>query len=589
MPNPRRHVVPNAVLTRCNEAAPVQLLLTAFVWVAHFFHANRFGVYEDDWNRIPYTAGISWHELLELLRHAFTGDLSQGRPFHPGLIYLFSFVGFHTGSLLGLYAIGLAIEIVNTLLFHALLMRVFKDRGFALLGALAFCVFPADTTQPFLTHAFGVQTALCMLLVALNLYVAGCRVFAYLAIALMLFTYETPYLVFATAPLLKPHTRRECWTHWTVMGALLMSGFLFRRLTGEVRVSHLPAWELLTGCSNIVTGPLTCVLMYVYRPFEALLKLRGLDRILTVIAILVCRWLTSAKLAKDSTGPNTASGFPQEAVNPPNPVRLGVLMLLLAYPLTLTTSGISVSGRGTRVHIAAALGSSILVAWVCQRLLTHTESRPGIVLRRWGVAVLFGLLTGFGLVVQRDYALSWQDQRSFWTGLVSLAPPLQDGQVIFVEPGGLYDTRQLLFLRKDLTGIPGTRQIRSLDNLLTGLQALYQVPPTWKRPPQVFRLPLNWRRELFTGDDRLRLLTIEAPFAFDSASRAPIMPGQAIFIQTSQGQLSRADTLVNPLDGHILPLNTAPGPVSNLQKSAFFPYIIYPADKPAGPYMVLRQ
>ncbi len=567
------------------ETSAVPLLLAAAVWVAHFFHAGRFGVYEDDWNRIPYTAGISWHELAKLLRNAFTGDFSQGRPLHPFFIQLFSFLGFKTGSLLGLYAIGFGIEAGNALLFHALLIRVFRDRNFALLGALAFCVFPADTTQAFLTHAFGVQTALCLLLIALHLYLSEWKAGSYLAILMMLFTYETPFLVFAAAPLLKPHTRRERWNHWIAMAVLLTIALLFRRLRGEGRVAHLTALQLLAGASNIVTGPLTCAAMYLYRPFEAMLKLRGWDCIITLIAFFAIRWFSGRITPKAGSRDATAASC-NDSPTVPDPVRTGVLMLLLAYPLTFTTAGISVAGRGTRVHIAAALGGSILVTGIYQRVLTHGGSQWGTALRRWGIACFFSLLIGFGLVVQRDYALSWQEQRGFWTDLVNLAPPLRDGDVIFVEPSGLHDTRQLLFLRKDLTGIPGTRQIRSLDDLLTGLQALYQMPPTWNRPPQVFRLPLTWRDHLFTIDDRLRLLTIEAPSAFNTESRAPVLPAEAVFVQTGGSHLSRAETLVNPLNQHTVKLNTAPGPVNNLPRSTFYAYVILPRGVAAEPYLV---
>lgn len=124
---------------------------------------------------------------------------------------------------------------------------------------------------------------------------------------------------------------------------------------------------------------------------------------------------------------------------------IGVVMLVLAYPLTMTTTGISVAGRGTRVHTAANLGASILCAWACSLLLSRPISRIG----KWGtascVACFFGLLITFGLIVQHDYVLGWKEQREFWTELVALCPSLEDGDVIFVDPSDLPDTRQLLF------------------------------------------------------------------------------------------------------------------------------------------------
>ena len=387
--------------THPREAVLHSVVLTACVWVAHFFHAKSFGVYEDDWNRLPYTAGIGWQELGILIRQAFSGDFSQGRPIHPLLIYLFSFIGFKSERLLGLYALGFGIETGNVLLFHALLQRVFKEQNFALLGSLAFCVFPADTTQPLLTHAFGLQTALCMLLVAFHLYLSNLRWTSYLATLVMLFTYETPYLIFATAPMLKFQSRKEYYKHWSVMGALLMGVLLLRRFTGEERVVRIGPEQLIAAASNTLTGPVTCIVLYFARPVEALLNLRGWNYMVTVMAILAF-----GKIIISSSRSTTTSFVTESA---PDPMLTGVLMLMLAYPLTFTTAGISVAGRGTRVHMAAVLGASILFAWLSQRLLIHAANRSKLVLRGgWIIVCVLCLLIGFCLVVQQDYVLSWQ-------------------------------------------------------------------------------------------------------------------------------------------------------------------------------------
>jgi hypothetical protein len=154
----------------------VILPLAIIIWVAHFLHSRDFGLYEDDWGRIPEVMGFDWHELGTALGHDIAMGPSQGRPLHPSLIQLFSFIGYKAGGLHGLYGMAFLILLTNAVLFYFVMKRVCDDQQFAFLGAVAFSVFPADTTQAFLTHAFGAQPAITLLLIALLLYISGWRV-----------------------------------------------------------------------------------------------------------------------------------------------------------------------------------------------------------------------------------------------------------------------------------------------------------------------------------------------------------------------------------------------------------------------------
>jgi hypothetical protein len=49
---------------------------------------------------------------------------SQGRPFHDGLIRIFSFVGGHLGDLRGVFFLAFGCVALNVLLFFLLLRRV---------------------------------------------------------------------------------------------------------------------------------------------------------------------------------------------------------------------------------------------------------------------------------------------------------------------------------------------------------------------------------------------------------------------------------------------------------------------------------
>lgn len=122
----------------------VFLLLAITTWIAHFWHSASFGLYEDDYGRVSQVMGITWLELWDLILNKSFG---QGRPLHDGLIYLFSFLGLKLGGLHVVYWIGYAIVTINSFLFYLLLKRMFAKQGFAIIGALAFCLFPAGHSE----------------------------------------------------------------------------------------------------------------------------------------------------------------------------------------------------------------------------------------------------------------------------------------------------------------------------------------------------------------------------------------------------------------------------------------------------------
>ncbi len=500
-----------------HNAIFVFTLLVLVIWVAHFWYSRQFGLYEDDWNRIPKVIGISWRDLWTLLgTNAMLGP-SQGRPLHPTLILLFSFLGFKLGGLQGIYMIAFAIALLNAMLFYWFLNRIFQFETFALLGSLAFALFPADTTQAFLTHALGVQPSITLVLFAFHCYLSDWKKCSYVLILLTLFTYETAFPVFFVVPLLQRPRKSGIIKHCLVLTAMLAAVFALRTVTADSRVSHLGLKELLLFCTNPITGPLVNLSLFIYRPFQALLSITGHDPATLFLVYVAIAWILSKSLWSEM---RTARQVAPQVPSRIHPAMIGLIMLVAAYPLTVTTVGFAVGGRGTRVHTAAIFGSSILCAYVCSMIFSHLTSKVQVRFAVVGVATFFTLLLAFGLRVQRDYVLSWQEQRGFWTDVLKLCPDLNDNDVIFVEPTGLRDTRQLLFLRKQLTGVPDTRQIKSLESLFDILPLIYKFPAVWVRPPRVYRLPLDWKKEIFADNGELRTVTIEAGDTAPHISRA---------------------------------------------------------------------
>ncbi|MGK7916315.1 MAG: hypothetical protein AB4038_12370 [Prochloraceae cyanobacterium] len=583
------------------------VFLAITTWIAHFWHSASFGLYEDDWTRVTRAMELNWFELWDfILRTSFY----YVRPLHDGLIYLFSFLGLKLGGLQVVYVIGYAILTINSFLFYLLLKRIFANHSFAIIGALAFCLFPADTTQPFLTHSLGVQPSLTLLLMALHFYLSERKKLSYLVIFISLFGYEPIFPVFLAAPLLKKEwdsrLTRKLFRHAVVLGAMIVVLVILRKVIGEYRVSTFGNFEAILLVGNPIVGPITSMSMFFYRPIETLFKVNGELLVLLPLCFAGFTWVFSRlKVDRPNDALRLTTKFesivfrtlklPKTFKNLAKPVTTGLIMLVLAYPLTLTTVGFSTSGRGTRVHTAAIFGASILITCICSVILRFAATHSTKRLATLGLAGFFTLLVGFGIIVQRDYKMSWEHQRAFWTDLIELCPDLDDNTVIFVEPTGLRDTRQLLFLRKELTGVPDTRQIKSLEStyMYKGLPTIYKFPDDWDNPPRVYRLPIGWREKILT-DENLLLTKMEqvgddAPLALRGGGKIPtrkVESSNVIFLETKNGQLTRR-TKPLIINGQKFRLKEkSASKLSSFAKASLYKYLIKDSGEESIDYLI---
>lgn len=200
----------------------------------------------------------------------------------------------------------------------------------------------------------------------------------------------------------------------------------------------------------------------------------------------------------------------------------GLLMVVLAYPLTFTIRAYAISGRDTRVHFAAVVGAAIV--WACLTEVAYgladTSRRKRLV--SLALAAYFASMVGFGFVVQRSYVRAWDLQRAFWTDVLRLSPDLDDSVVILVEPSGLEDPR---FIYANHWNLP-----RVLDQIL-------RFPADWHAPPRVYRLRPGWETHLVAEDGQFRLdgLTVLAPPSLYGKTESR----QVIFLETAGGAMRR--------------------------------------------------
>ena len=526
------------------------LLLLGLFWVVRYWHSSEFGLYEDDLTYMPAAAKLSMEELVDYIFEAdrYINLHGNGRPLHPTFITAFMNLGLRLGDLQTTYLIGFAIEAANVVLLYALLRRI-HSKPLGVLGGLVYVLYSADTTQANLTLAFGMQTSFTFFLLATHSYLSRKRWLAYGLAAATVLTYEAAFTVFFAVPLLAYQPgrrwRRAALRHVLTVGLMFVVLAALRIFVADDRLGGLSIWEAIyTPIEHMLQGPIVSLGTYLYRPLQAL---QSLDReiviallvVFSAAALLLARLdlRTPKDLAADlrasiknvrgkrpglSTAKSAWKGFPEELKSLVRLAATGLLMLVLAYPLTFTIRAYAISGRDTRVHSAGVFGAAILLGALLLIVLWVAESFSRKRLVVVGIATWLGLMAGYGFVIQRDYRLAWAYQKSFWSNLIPLVSDAGDGTVILIDPEGLQDTRQI-----------GA----NYWNLPRVLDQLYNFPDGWDRAPKVYRLSENWQEGILTEDNMLSLndATVFAP----PQSLGTFDPANAILIDTSNGELRR--------------------------------------------------
>ena len=156
-------------------------------------------------------------------------------------------------------------------------------------------------------------------------------------------------------------------------------------------------------------------------------------------------------------------------------------MLVMAYPLTVILRPSAISGRATRVHLAAVVGAALMLASFFS-LAYRSLHRKGYQTVLLGfIALLFGLNFAYGFVIQEGYQRAWQLQKAFWRDLIPLMQDVKDGMAILVEPAAFQD---VLYIGANTWNLPRV------------LPQMYYFPDDWEQAPRVFRLIDGWQNNI---------------------------------------------------------------------------------------------
>jgi hypothetical protein len=256
------------------------------------------------------------------------------------------------------------------------------------------------------------------------------------------------------------------------------------------------------------------------------LPLNGLDEIRSFFSGVKRKGLRS--LAAIFNKKVDSISIPNSMVSVFKALSTGLVLLLLAYPLTFTVRARAISGRDTRVHFAAVVGAAIVIGCVCLLILLISTAYRRKMIGSIVLAFSFALLMGYGFVVQKDYEDAWKYQKTFWTEAVRLIPDVKSGTVIIVEPQAFEDTVQI-----------GA----NIWNTPRVLEFLYNFPAEWEEPPRLYRLISGWQNNLIQDGFTLKLdenTTLSPPTLHRTVESTDI-----IFLQVRSDRLTRR---LEPLD-----------------------------------------
>lgn len=408
---------------------------------AHFLQLRNLGVYEDDfWAIVPFLYA-DFSTIIDHATYHFSAWMT-GRPLNYILPATMAAVGSHLAGLEGVYMLSAVILMVNCLLLFEILRR-FIPAEIALIGAVFYGLFPADTTKILLVHGAHVQGSMTFLLTGFVLFLSPSRIrlLSYPVASLSLLSYESAYLPFLLAPFLH-FCRSKIWFRGLIvhvafcLTTLVIIGSI-RLSKGDARATAVAGGiseAIYRSATSLFIGPATSAHQMAVSPWQGLF---GQDAhawcVMAFAAIVVL--LLVAKLnhrsAQGGKAVDVQPGIPGLATV----MICGLLFWSIAYALTLVDPHyppVRTLGRLTSVHVAAGFGAT--VALICALELIR-RILPGHWRMVWAFipCLYVAGLVGHSLKIQDGYVHAWGVSRSFWGQVLTLAPELTEGTVILVE------------------------------------------------------------------------------------------------------------------------------------------------------------
>jgi hypothetical protein len=547
-------------------------------WFSNYQLFRDFGLYMDDYYRIL--------KLLLSMREGFWETVStifsppvNVRPLHGGLILALSYAGFNLGGLGGVYVIGYVILSINAMLCFVLIRALTRNELTALIGALAFVLYPGSTTKIWITAALGIQPSITLVLLAFVFYIKEKRWLAYLFAAISLFGYETAYWVFFAAPLFlipwNRSIRKKLLTHGIIMACIFASFFIFKIVDSDPRLQdNSLRTMLLTSVRHLIDGPIYNIRGQVSVLVKTVTIMDATDIVVLIIgSFTILLTMLVAGPRKDSGDTTMQPGrFGIMAATDPSLFEgnkgnyklmlIGVVMMILSFPLTLNGSARTVYGMGSRLHLATSIGVVFLYAGVCGCILEFFDNFNQGMIGRVLLSFMASMLILNGIQVQQDYRNAYGVQTRFWQDLTNVCFDFHEDMLIFFDPQSLRYCRSIPIFDWSSAFI---------------LENIYEFPEKWKRKPRVYIAKKPGLAGFLDSSDALTLSDLEkAQFisvSIQSDLGRKIDKEKRVFVYYKNNSLTRL-TGAASLDAVDRPDKTASHILENYSKGVLYPLLI---------------
>jgi hypothetical protein len=421
------------------------VVLPLIVFLAYFSRFREFGFYGDDASFFARAIIEGWANQWAYLGHVLVA-WPQGRPLGYGLaLGLVPHAAFAIGGLAGLHFISFVIQATNVVVLYRLIARFFP-------AWVAFCagaflgLSPVDTVKESLAYGYCFQLAILAALVATHAALDKKTWLFVLMLATALMTMEPVIMIPLALPLVFTFRPGREWiraaTRHAAIWLLVLIVVLICRAVGNTheddgRVGQMLSSPLLTlqrAATTAFTGPRTQLELWWHRLLQPLHELDG-QLVLLMATVLLLSSVAFYRQVKAGRFPSDrGSSSPSTALSPSKLIVAGILLLLATYACYFRAPwypGTSRHGFLSGVHVIPAVGAALALSGLFH-LLANLATPPlrGVVL---AVSAMFiTLLAGFGNLVQRDYATSWQFQQEFWKAYSVLCTDASDRTFVLV-------------------------------------------------------------------------------------------------------------------------------------------------------------
>jgi hypothetical protein len=430
-----------SIRTRVQPSIEVFFLLLLTCWVAHFVFFERFRIYEDDYiHSLPQMTWSS-HDLGPALTRVILNP-PESRPLGFLICDLEFFLLMRGGSVQIGYLFGMVLITVNSFLLYLFLKREF-GRVPAIVGALVYLLYPADTCRQILMHQPFLHLGWLILLTALLLYQRRRPVLAFLVVSLCLISYESFYLPFLFAPLVCRSSGllrlRRLILHAIIFFSVAGAVFAVRSISGEERAGlvmqnlyALPI-KILQACT---LGPIVSGQLLFSRPVDALLNGQPAEYLAGFIVAAICFFLFNRMRTPAELNESVGSTIITRSKTLWPALLGGLLAWAFSYFLSFREGyfpPLVTIGRLTAVHSVGEFGAAVIIAGVVT-ILQPRQNRIMFLGLAVAASLYFGLLTVFGVHIQSsEYVTQGEEQAIFWRTIMRTSGDLGPHDIILFE------------------------------------------------------------------------------------------------------------------------------------------------------------